>query len=287
MNKKINIGAGFKWFKNGWDVLDNGTGKKNETWKHYGLCWDNKLKSNNYEIVYTSHMIEHVPHFRLEKTFSEFNRILKKNGLLRISTPDLEKTAKAYINNDKSFFRTSQIHTNEDLSIGGMFLDTIISPGHQTLAVQPDFSEALGTYAHTYGFDFGMLEILLKKWGFDNIKRSDFAKSQIAEMRQINTITDGNNHYDLYNKDALQKLRNNNNYYFTGFDNSQEISIYVEATKIKDIKYSLDLEYDYTKKRSSPDKLLNLKIKIFNVISKIIDSIYKIYRRMRIFFAKK
>ena len=53
-------------------------------------------------------MLEHVPHFRLEKTISEFNRLLKKQGVLRIAVPDLKKAAKAYINNNYSFFFRNQ-----------------------------------------------------------------------------------------------------------------------------------------------------------------------------------
>ena len=47
-------------------------------------------------LFFTSHMLEHIPHFRLEKkTISEFNRILKKNGILRIVVPDLKKMVNA------------------------------------------------------------------------------------------------------------------------------------------------------------------------------------------------
>ena len=78
-------------------LLDNGPGDYSKGWKHRGKCWDTKLKSYSYNVVFTSHMLEHVPHFRLEKTISEFNRILKKNGILRIVVPDLKKMVNAYV----------------------------------------------------------------------------------------------------------------------------------------------------------------------------------------------
>ena len=32
-------------------------------------CWDSKLSSNNYDVIFCSHMLEHIPQFRLEKQF--------------------------------------------------------------------------------------------------------------------------------------------------------------------------------------------------------------------------
>lgn len=279
--KKINIGAGFRWYKEGWDVLDNGSGKTHNNWKHFGVCWDTKLKSSTYNIVFSSHMIEHVPHFKLEKTFSEFNRILKIGGTIRIATPDLKKTASSYISGNTNFFKTSQIHTNENVGIGGMFLDTIISPGHQTLAIQPDFSEVLGSYAHTYSFDYEMLKIFLSKWGFSKIQKSSYCKSNIEELREKNVITDGFKNYDIHDKIAINKIKNDNNLYLTGFDNAEEISLYVEAVKEKDIKYSIDMEFEYTKNRSRVDTILKLKIKIFKFINLLIDLSYSIYKKIK------
>ena len=69
-----------------------------------GKCWDTKLPSNHYDVVFTSHLIEHIPYSYTERTFSEFNRIMKIGGTIRIVTPDLELAAHAYINNDLNFF---------------------------------------------------------------------------------------------------------------------------------------------------------------------------------------
>ena len=49
-----------------------------------GKAWKNSLPNDTYDIVITSHMLEHVPHFRLEKTISEFNRIMKIGATIRI-----------------------------------------------------------------------------------------------------------------------------------------------------------------------------------------------------------
>ena len=46
-------------------------------WKMLGY----KIKDKSYDLIFTSHMLEHVPHFELEKTISEVQPTLKKTFL--------------------------------------------------------------------------------------------------------------------------------------------------------------------------------------------------------------
>ena len=62
----------------------------------------NSLPDDTYDIVITSHMLKTFA-FSFRKTISEFNRIMKIGGTLRILVPCLKKAALAYINNNKSF----------------------------------------------------------------------------------------------------------------------------------------------------------------------------------------
>ena len=78
----------------------------------------------------------------MEKTISEFNRLLKKQGVLRIAVPDLKKAAKAYINNNYSFFQKS-VHYSNHLGIGAS-LRVMLSPGNQSLVVSREIDEIIG-----------------------------------------------------------------------------------------------------------------------------------------------
>ena len=52
MIRKINIGAGPFWQFNEWEILDNVPGKYHGKKKHYGKCWDSKLSSNSYDVLF-------------------------------------------------------------------------------------------------------------------------------------------------------------------------------------------------------------------------------------------
>tara|TARA_B100000035_G_scaffold46322_1_gene35085 strand:- start:425 stop:1282 length:858 start_codon:yes stop_codon:yes gene_type:complete len=282
--KKINIGAGLSWYHTSWEILDNGPGSYKEKWKNRGKCWDTKLESSSYNVVFTSHMLEHIPHFRLEKTISEFNRILKKNGILRIVVPDLRKMVDAYVKNDIKFYKLSRHYTNH-LGIGGSFLSKLISPGKNTLAISREMDEIFGGYAHIYHFDFEMLKILLTKWGFSKIKKSKFCQSVDKDMKKPLSVVLKNKKYSLSSDFVREKkFLKYDNWYHSGFDKSPETSLYVECVKVKNVNYSYEKEYDYNKRNRFESKKDQLKLFFIRNITKFVDFLFSTFVRIRNLF---
>ena len=202
--RKINIGAGPLWKSDGWESLDNVQGTKPEKWQHFGKCWETNLPSNVYDIVFTSHTLEHIPQFRIEKTFYEINRIMKIGGTIRILVPDLYSTAKAYVSKNKSFFRRRKNY-DEGLGIGHNFVRQIVSPGGQTIALNCEYDEIIGGYAHLYCYDFDSMSKLLKKWGFSGIKKCSPGKSSILEMRPHQHFVCDDKKYDMKDNFIVKK----------------------------------------------------------------------------------
>jgi predicted SAM-dependent methyltransferase len=62
------------------------------------------IESDSAEIVYSSHTIEHIPNNAAQNMFSESYRILKKKGVLRLVTPNIDLWYRAYVENDRHFF---------------------------------------------------------------------------------------------------------------------------------------------------------------------------------------
>lgn len=54
---------------------------------------------NHFDIVYSSHFIEHIPKSRIEKFMNECHRVLKPGGTIRIVVPDFENIAREYVKN--------------------------------------------------------------------------------------------------------------------------------------------------------------------------------------------
>jgi len=56
------------------------------------------MGDSSVSVVYSSHMIEHLPRAKVGPFLREVHRILKPGGMIRIVTPDLRKLAQRYVN---------------------------------------------------------------------------------------------------------------------------------------------------------------------------------------------
>ena len=106
---RLNVGAGPIWEKNGWHTLDHKKSDYRDD-QVIGDAADIPLEDGSCETIFTSHMFEHIPHTKLENILLELNRALRKDGILRVLTPDLKKIATAYVNDDNSFISLNDRH---------------------------------------------------------------------------------------------------------------------------------------------------------------------------------
>lgn len=175
---KLNLGAGPNWEKDGWITVDH---KKSSA-----EAWSIPLPDKSCEIVFCSHMIEHISFYKIDKVISEINRVLIIGGTLRIICPDLFKLVKAYVEgNSKEFDRFIEENPaiRRDLGLGGSFMNFVISPGEDQFMFSRT-GEFIGGYAHISAWDFNMLKRVLSKYGFGNIVESSFLKNSIPELRE-------------------------------------------------------------------------------------------------------
>ena len=281
--RKINIGAGQGWYREGWEVLDNVPGDYSMWWKHKAKCWDTNLTSNTYDAVFTSHMLEHVPHFRTEKTIAEFNRALKVGGTFRILVPDLKRAAVAYVNGDIDFYQKSR-HYTDHLGIGGSFMSKLISPGGQPLAITREMDELLGGYAHLYHFDFDMMKILLEKWGFDDVKEMPYGESVDTDMQDLLHVECDGNAYPMEDPFVRDKkhVASSAGWILTGFDKSPAISLIVEARKVSDEPYTYEKEYAFFKRSRFESRLDKIKVVAMRHIFTVLDTAVSVASRLGI-----
>ena len=240
---KLNVGGGSRWEREGWKVLDYRA--KNSKKFIKGYADKIHLKKNTCDVIFCSHVIEHIAHVKLEKVFLEFNRILNKKGIVRILTPDLKKLAKAYVNKDKFFFKKVENELGKlrtDLGWGGKFMNFVVAPGQDTIVMDNKLENFLCGLSHQYLYDFEMIKIMLTNCGFSEIKQMKFCKSTLPELENPLVVNNINTKWENLNPKFLKKnnLKNYydykrkkyvNNFKLTGFDRDPTYSLIIEAKK--------------------------------------------------------
>jgi predicted SAM-dependent methyltransferase len=94
--RKLHIGCGKNILKDDWLNSDY------RPWWHSILHLDATeafpIPSETFDYIFSEHMIEHIPYSVGLEMLIECHRILKNNGKIRISTPDLKFLIDLYIN---------------------------------------------------------------------------------------------------------------------------------------------------------------------------------------------
>lgn len=288
---KLNVGASPIWSKDSWHTLDHKMRDESKT-SLLGDAADIPLPESSCGVVFCSHMFEHIPHTKLEGILLEFNRVLAKDGVVRILSPDLRKIAKAYVEQDKSFFDDAlkeDENLRTDLGFGGMFMNCVVSPGQDTALFNRQLTEFISGYAHLYLYDFEMLKILLERCGFHCVMKKEFGDSEVAELREPLHVVGMKPVWQNFNKDFY---KNNNlvhhydpkdgkyhiNFNVTGFDRDPLTSLIVEARKKESIdkaKYEGLNEsiqnYNRYGQSLMRDNKFKLKAKLLQAISTLVD----------------
>lgn len=100
------------------------------------------FKEDSVDLIYCSHMFEHLKKMEAEQALVNWNRVLKTGGILRLSVPDFEATCKRYL-------ATGNIKEVTNLVCGSQKHDF-------------DFHYAI--------YDKSNMTELLKSFGFDSIR---------------------------------------------------------------------------------------------------------------------
>ena len=102
---KLNIGGEQK--KEGWKILN--IQKKNGVDFIGDISDLSQFSENSVEEIYASHVVEHVEQSKVESTFKGIYRVLKNNGKLYISVPDMEVLCRIFISKEAP--KSAKLHT--------------------------------------------------------------------------------------------------------------------------------------------------------------------------------
>ena len=140
---KLHIGG---WVaKEGWKILNI---QKKDNVDFVGDISDlSQFKENSINEIYASHVFEHIKYIDAKETLLGIHRVLAQGGKFYISVPDMDVLCKILI--DKQKDPTVKIHALK-MMFGGQIDEY-------------DF--------HYFGYNFDLLNGLLKNVGFKNIEK--------------------------------------------------------------------------------------------------------------------
>ena len=93
--RNLEIGARGRKIDSRWEVLD--TVKSPIVDIVADICKPLPIGDNTYDLIYMSHVLEHIAWYDTIKVLKELHRILKKDGVIEIWVPDFEKIVEVYL----------------------------------------------------------------------------------------------------------------------------------------------------------------------------------------------
>ena len=129
------------------------------------------LPSKSVEVLYSSHMLEHLDREEVLLFLKEARRVIASNGILRLAVPDIEKKIKQYIN-----------HGDADI-----FLEsTRMCVSRPRTLVERIKILLVGTRHHQWMYDSKSLTKLLLIAGFNNPVVLNPGETNIIDSQPLN-----------------------------------------------------------------------------------------------------
>jgi SAM-dependent methyltransferase len=102
------------------------------------------FRDNTVDVIYSHHMIEHLPDTLLPFHFRELYRCLKPGGVFRIGGPHGESAMRKYLDGDAKWFPD---FPDKRKSLGGRLVNYIICQGEHLTILTPSYLDELAQSA--------------------------------------------------------------------------------------------------------------------------------------------
>ncbi len=178
---KLHLGCGRNYLR-GWINTDINS-KKFQLDQELDITKNFPFENNTISYIFSEHVIEHMDYKEGKFMLEECYRVMRPNGKIRISTPDLKFLIKLYTK-DKTQLQKDYINLN----INHRAYD--IDKYHCTDAfIINNFVRAWG---HLFIYDKETLTNLLKEIGFKNINSYNICESEDKNLQNLENVRDSN-----------------------------------------------------------------------------------------------
>ena len=202
------------------------------------------IESGSVNVVYSSHVLEHLKPNQLENVMKEIKRVLKPNGILRLAVPNLEEIAIRYLQalQDVRKNNTPENNANYDWMMLELYDQTVRTYGGGKMGEYLRQKEILNK------------EFIVERIGFEaenywknttpNFVEIDHSNDSIEN--EIIFRNSGEIHYWMYDSYSLRRLMS-----MYGFNNIKQCK--ANESNIRDFgKYNLEI---IDGKERKPDSL--------------------------------
>jgi len=168
------------------------------------------FSSDSVDVVYHSHILEHLDRADAENFLMEAKRVLKSRGIHRVVVPDFETTCKAYIEHISSCDKNPSEFANHDSYIAGLLEMSVKKEAYGTSQQKPyrRFLEnlVLGDArqrgeTHQWMYDRINLKSKLLKIGFKDVLVQEYNTSLVLDWSGYGLDVDDNG--NQYKPDSL------------------------------------------------------------------------------------
>ena len=128
------------------------------------------------DVIYSSHLIEHLRKNEAENVLRECFRVLKKGGLFRLIVPDLELLARNYL---KEIEKTQNSRQKGHYLPSEIFLDMLDLGNEKTRT--PFIRMIFSSGRHRWMYDQFSLTALLASCGFVDIQKRSYKMGEVPD----------------------------------------------------------------------------------------------------------
>ena len=155
--------------------------------KYYEVPWSKHITvrdarkklpfdDESVDFIYSSHLIEHLRKEEAESVLKECFRILKRDGLIRLSVPDLQVMATSYLKEVKDIQNNRE---KQEYLPSERFLE-LLGMGEKTRT--PFVLKIFSSGKHKWMYDQLSLTVLLTSCGFIDVLKRSYKVGEVPDI---------------------------------------------------------------------------------------------------------
>jgi predicted SAM-dependent methyltransferase len=136
-----------------------------------------KLQPNSVQVVYSSHLLEHLYYNQCEQLLQKLHYSMIEGGIIRLALPDYDAFIRKFIKT----FESNPLIAMQEFE-GSLLSHPLIKPSIRTKL----WNQITGNlHIHRWHPNFAVVQEMLLKIGFTSIERCQYRESSLEEINHL------------------------------------------------------------------------------------------------------